>query len=168
MKVFYDGREWLLSDLCKNKEISYSLVYSRLKRGISITEALSKDRLNGNSKVKSTWKDKRRFGFYYNGMAYESVEEYCEKNNAVPGHIYNLMHRYGLSPVEAIKTDKKNKIAGQKNKKIDIIYKGKAYSSARQFCMENSKNPKSAVVYFSKLKADGIPMNEILERVANK
>ena len=47
VKVIYDGHEHLLVDLCLSKGIKYQTVYSRIKKGWSVDEAINHPPIRG-------------------------------------------------------------------------------------------------------------------------
>lgn len=126
IKVEYNGVNYSsLRGLCRELDLSYSLIESRIRSGWSLEDAVNKPKAISKSR-KGNGKP-----FSYKGKEYRSISSFCKEN----GLIYpTVKHRIesGWSFEDAIS---KPKIKGNKN--VRFKYNGKEYRSISSFCKEH-------------------------------
>ena len=117
-KITYKGVEYSsIKALCEKYKISYAMVSQRLKKGLSIEEAIEtplKKHRNGITVV-------------YKGKEYQSIRSLANKKN-IPYHVVQMRVKKGMSIEDAIDTPV-GELMGNK-----VEFKGKVYSSFSKLC----------------------------------
>ena len=117
-KVILDGKEYSsIKSLCESYGVSYAMVTQRLKRGMSLENAIKiplKTHRNGIKIV-------------YNGKEYPSIRSLANEKN-VPYHVVQMRLKKGMSIKKAIETPV-GELMGN-----EIIFRNKKYSSFSKLC----------------------------------
>ncbi len=126
--VEYNGKTYAsISDLCKKYGIKKHIIYSRMSKGMTLEEAMSKP-------IKE-----RNYELEYKGKKYSCLKDLCKKIGAP----YSLVCRRvndGWSLEDALNTPVRH----------EIEYRGKKYPSIKALCMENDVD---CTVVYSRLEA---------------
>lgn len=119
-KINYKGVEYTsIKALCEKYKVSYAMVSQRLKKGMSIEEAIE------------TPLKKHRNGIpvMYKGKQYQSIRSLAKKKN-IPYHVVQMRVKKGMNIEKAIDTPV-GELMGN-----TIEFKGKTYSSFSKLCKE--------------------------------
>lgn len=118
--ITYNGKQYSsIKTLCKEKNLSYAMVTQRLKKGLSLKEAIEtplKKHRNGIS-------------VFYKGTEYPSLRNLAMSKN-VPYHVVQMRVKKGMSVEDAIDIPI-GELMGN-----DIQFQGKKYSSFSKLCKE--------------------------------
>lgn len=129
IKVNYKGVEYSsIKSLCETYKISYAMVSQRLKKGLSVEEAINtplKEHRNG-------------IPVMYKGKKYPSIRNLANSKN-IPYHVVQMRVKKGMDIETAVDTPV-GELMGN-----EIEFKGKIYPSFSKLCKE-FKIPSSIVL----------------------